>query len=159
MSSPIASSYDGSCAAVGKIPQGAKNPPQLGRCCLNGSSFRSRAIDESSASCGPAICLSLWYLQSPATARAAAEAAEENCCLWATGVAEVGRGIGMTRRVFGGVLGPKEKVVGCGSQSRGGVSRPKCRGEKPASQAGSISVIWAAGAADVVGAEASREGS
>lgn len=123
MSSPIASSYDGSCAAVGKIPQGAKNPPQLGRCCLNESSFRSKAIDESSASCGPAICLLLWYLQSPAMARAATEAAEEEklslgnrCCRGRSGRRDD------AQSVRGGFR-PK-KVVGCGSQSRGAYRGP-----------------------------------
>lgn len=75
-------------------------------------------------------------------ARAAAEAAEEEvlslgnrCCRGRSGrllVAAVSRGVKITRRGLGGVLGPK-KVVGCGSQSRGAY-RGQCRGEKPASQ-------------------------
>lgn len=61
----------------------------------------------------------------------------------------------MTHRVFGGVVGAnKSRAV----ETRvGGVSRPRGRGERPARQAGSTSVIWAAAVADVVGALASRE--
>ena len=72
----------------------------------------------------PAICLLLWYLQSPAMARAATEVAEEEklslgnrCC----------RGRSRHRddaQSVGGRFRPQKKVVGCGSQSRGAYRGP-----------------------------------